>query len=58
MINMKVIVYDLDAKEDEEYEWLFKSKKEAINTLAWWIFGDKLEGKKHYYVIEKYEEVD
>lgn len=55
---MKVIVYDLDADEDEEYEWLFNSKKEAMNTLAWWLFGDKLEGKEHKYVIEKYEEVD
>ena len=55
---MKVIVYDLDADEDEEYEWLFYSKKEALETLGWWRWGDSLEDKPRTYVIEKYEEVD
>ena len=53
---MRVIVYDLDAEEEEEYEFLFNSKKEAINTIAWWRWGDSLEDKPRTYVIEKYEE--
>lgn len=55
---MKVIVYDLDAKEDEEYEWLFPSKKEALESLRWWRLSDYLNEQPRTYVIEKYEEVD
>ena len=55
---MKVIVYDLDAEEDEEYEWLFSSKKEALETLKWWRLSDYLNERPRTYVIEKYEEVD
>ena len=51
---MKVIVYDLDAKEDEEYEWLFNSKKEAEETLRWWRLNDYLWERPRTYVIEKY----
>lgn len=56
---MKVIVYDLDAEEYEDYEWLYESKKEAQRYIMACHWEQSLWDKPlHTYVIEKYEEVD
>lgn len=56
---MKVIVYDLDATEDEEYERLYYSIKEAREDIAWERGWQRfLEQPVRTYVIEKYEESD
>ena len=56
---MRVIIYDLDAGEDEEYERLYYSIKEAREYVAWERAWQRFLGEPvRTYVIEKYEEVD